>query len=69
MLRAAWLICVLAMSYFALVTPAWGGLGEYLAHVIAFVVLGFLTQQAFGDYSFVRAVIILALVGGSIEIA
>lgn len=57
------------MIYFGLVPAAWGGQGGYPAHVVGFVALGFLTQQAFGRYSFVRAMVLLAMVGAGIEIA
>lgn len=69
MLRPLWIVCLAATLWFALAPPSMGGLGGEGYHGLAFLVLGLMTPAAFPRLPLIVVWIVLAALGGSIELA
>lgn len=68
MMRLAWLACVIAILWFALVPSDLGGLGGSGYHGIAFLALGLLTPIAFPRQGIFLIWLGLVALGGAIEV-
>ncbi len=68
-MRILWFLAITATLVFALSPSDSGGAGGSMNHVLAFVVLGILTRLSFDRLDFPRSLVLLAALGGAIEIA
>ena len=61
-------MAIIATLVFALSPADSGGAGGSINHVLAFVVLGILTRLSFSSLAFPWSLVLLAALGGAIEI-